>query len=100
VGFQGIATAKTSTATDVDDNNVLTGEYDLVARTDAASGTIVGRGTFNSVPTAAGTMTIKDDILASTAIDTTAAQDITVSAVESEAIALARDRLFTPDPGP
>lgn len=100
VRFQGIATATNSTdtltiklyigglsgtalismaATDVADNNVFTGEYELVVRTTGASGTIVGVGTFKSIPAAEGTMTIKDDILASTAIDTTAAQVVAVS---------------------
>lgn len=101
VRFQGIATATNSTdtltivlyigglagtalismaATDVADNNVFTGEYTLVIRTAGASGTMVGVGTYKSIPAAEGTMTIKDDILASTTIDTTAAQVIGVSA--------------------
>lgn len=61
-------------ATDVADNNVWQGEYELIVRTVGASGTIVGCGTYKSVPAAEGTMTIKDDILASTALDTTVAQ--------------------------
>jgi hypothetical protein len=72
-------------ATDVADNNVFSGEYVLVVRTDGASGTIVGCGTFKSVPAAEGTATYKDDILASTAIDTTAAQKIAVAATWSAA---------------
>jgi len=100
VRFGGIATATNSTdtlavklyigglsgtalisipATDVADNNVFTGEYEIAVRTIGSTGTIVGQGTFKSVPAAEGTMTIKDDILASTTLDTTAAQDITVS---------------------
>lgn len=67
------------TATDVADNNVFTGEYEIAIRTIGASGTMVGQGTFKSIPAAEGTMTIKDDILASTAIDTTADQVIAVS---------------------
>jgi hypothetical protein len=66
-------------ATDVADNNVFQGEYELAVRTIGASGTIVGVGTYKSIPAAEGTMTIKDDILASTAIDTTVDQDVTVS---------------------
>lgn len=106
--FQGIATATNSTdtlavklyiggltgtalisiaATDVADNNVFQGEYELIIRTIGASGTMVGCGTFKSIPAAEGTMTIKDDILASTAIDTTAAQVIGVSATWSVASA-------------
>ena len=106
--FQGIATATNSTdtlavklyiggltgtalisipATDVADSNVFQGEYELIIRTIGASGTMVGCGTFKSIPAAEGTMTIKDDILASTAIDTTAAQVIGVSATWSVASA-------------
>jgi len=100
IRYQGIATATNSTdtlavklyigglsgtalishaATDVANNDVFSGEYELTVRTIGASGTIVGCGTYKSVPAAEGTATYKDDILASTAIDTTAAQDITVS---------------------
>lgn len=106
IKFQGIATATNSTdtltiklyiggtsgtalismaATDVADNNVFTGEYELIVRTVGASGTIVGVGTYKSIPAAEGTMTIKDDILASTTIDTTASKDICVSATWSVA---------------
>lgn len=101
IRFQGIATATNSTdtltivlyiggltgtalismaATDVANNNVFTGEYELIIRTIGASGTMVGVGTYKSIPAAEGTMTIKDDILASTAIDTTVAQVVGVSA--------------------
>lgn len=104
IRFQGIATATNSTdtltiklyiggktgtalismaATDVANNDVFTGEYELIVRSDGASGTIVGVGTYKSIPAAEGTMTIKDDILASTAIDTTAAQRLCVSATWS-----------------
>lgn len=100
VRFQGIATATNGAdtlavklyiggltgtalisipATDATNNDVFTGEYELIVRTVGASGTIVGVGTFKSVPGAEGTMTIKDDILASTAIDTTVAQVVAVS---------------------
>lgn len=106
IRFQGIATATNSTdtltiklyiggtsgtaliaeaATDVADNNVFQGEYELIVRTVGASGTIVGVGTYKSVPAAEGTMTIKDDILASTTIDTTSSKDISVSATWSVA---------------
>lgn len=74
-------------ATDVADNNVVSGEYEVILRTVGASGTMVGCGTYKSVPAAEGTMTIKDDILASTAINTTAAQVIGVSATWSVASA-------------
>lgn len=106
IKWQGIATATNSTdtlaikvyiggasgtllfthaATDVANNNVFLGEYELIVRTAGASGTIVGFGTGKSVPAAEGTATYKDDILASTAIDTTAAQVIGVSATWSVA---------------
>lgn len=74
-------------ATDVADNNVVSGEYELIIRTIGSSGTMVGVGTYKSVPAAEGTMTIKDDILASTAIDTTASQAITVAGTWSNASA-------------
>lgn len=106
IKYQGIATATNSTdtlaiklyigglsgtvlishaATDVANNDVFMGEYDLIVRTVGASGTMVGRGTYKSVPAAEGTMTIKDDILASTAIDTTTSKVISVSATWSVA---------------
>lgn len=108
IRFQGIATATNSTdtlaiklyigglagtalismaATDVANNDVFTGEYELVVRTVGATGTIVGVGTFKSIPAAEGTATYKDDILASTTIDTTAAKVIGVSATWSVASA-------------
>lgn len=69
----------TVAATDATANDIVTGEYELAIRTIGSSGTMVGVGTFKSIPAAEGTMTIKDDILASTAIDTTASQDICVT---------------------
>lgn len=77
----------THAATDVADNNVFMGQYKLIVRTVGASGTIVGFGWGKSVPAAEGTATFKDDILASTTIDTTAAQSIAVSAQWSVASA-------------
>lgn len=108
IRFQGIASATNSTdtlaiklyiggltgtvllslaATDVADNNVFSGEYELILRTVGASGTIVGCGTCKNVPAAEGTASYRDDILASTAIDTTAAKVIGVSATWSVASA-------------
>ena len=104
VRYQGIATTTNSTdtlaiklyiggtggtnlishaATDVADSNVFQGEYELIIRTIGSSGTMVGCGTYKSVPAAEGTMTIKDDILASTTIDTTVDQKVSVSATWS-----------------
>lgn len=108
IDWQGIATATNSTdtltikvyiggtsgtllfthaATDVADNNVFFGTYGLIIRTIGSSGTVIGRGFGKSVPAAEGTATFKDDILASTTIDTTAAQQIAVSATWSVASA-------------
>jgi hypothetical protein len=107
VKFQGIATATNSTdtllvklyigglsgtvllagtATDVANNNVFAGEFTLVVRTAGASGTVVGYGTHTEVPAASGTA-VHDvtEILASTAIDTTAAQVVGVGATWSVA---------------
>lgn len=77
----------THAATDVANNNVFMGEYGLIVRTVGASGTVVGFGTGKSVPAAEGTATYKDDILASTTIDTTAVQQVAVSATWSVASA-------------
>lgn len=114
IRFQGIATATDSTdtltiklyfgglagtalislaATDVADNNVFTGEYELIVRTIGASGTMIGVGTYKSIPAAEGTMTVKDDILASTTVDTTVANVIGVGADWSVAAAANSCRL-------
>jgi hypothetical protein len=106
IRYQGIATATNSTdtlaiklyiggltgtalishaATDVANNDVFSGEMTLVVRDIGATGHIVGMGTYKSVPAAEGTITVKDKVLASTAIDTTAAQQIGVSATWSVA---------------
>lgn len=85
-GLSGTALL-TGTATDVADNNVFWGEYELAIRTVGSSGTMVGVGLVKKAPAAEGTVTISDDILASTTIDTTADQDITVSGTWSVASA-------------
>ena len=74
-------------ATDVANNDVFTGEYELNIRTIGSSGTMTGNGVFKSIPTAEGTMTSKDDILASTTVNTTVAQYIGVTAAWSVASA-------------
>ena len=100
VRFAGIVTAANSTDTltvrlrlgglsgtvligmaaqDVSANDVFTGEYELAVRSVGAAGTVVGVGTFKSVPAAEGTMTVKDDILPATALDTTVDQVIAVT---------------------
>lgn len=104
IRFQGIVTAQNSTDTlalklyiggltgtvlmteaaqDVGTNDVFDGEFEIVVRTNGATGTIVGTGTCKSVAAGAGTATYKDAILASTAIDTTAAQVVGLSATWS-----------------
>lgn len=101
IRFQGIATATngtdeltiklyiggltgtallTGTATDVADNNIFCGEFTLVVRTAGATGTCVGFGSHALVPAAAGTAAPIYGILASTTIDTTAAQVVGVGA--------------------
>lgn len=61
----------TGTATDVANNNIFCGEFDLICRTDGASGTMVGFGSHSDVPAASGTASPVYEILASTAINTT-----------------------------
>lgn len=70
----------THAATDVANNDVFSGEYNLVVRTIGSSGTVVGFGAGKSIAAAEGTATYKDDILASTTLDTTASKAIAVSA--------------------
>lgn len=103
IRYQGIATATNSTdtlalklyigglsgtalisasAVDVADNNVFLGEFEIAVRTVGAAGTIVGVGVYKTTA-AIGTMTAKDAVLASTAIDTTVDQVIGVSATWS-----------------
>lgn len=71
----------TGTATDVADNDIFAGEFELIIRTAGGSGTMVGVGTHTEVPAASGTA-VQDitEILASTTIDTTADQVIGVGA--------------------
>lgn len=109
VRFQGIATATNGTdtllvrlrigglagtvllagtATDVANNAIFAGSWEGIVRTIGASGTIVGYGTHTEVPAASGTA-VHDitEILASTAIDTTAAQVVNATATWSVASA-------------
>lgn len=78
-GLSGTALL-TGTATDVADNNIFCGEFELVCRTDGASGTFVGFGSHADVPAASGTAVPVYETKGSTAIDTTAAQVIAVGA--------------------
>jgi len=105
IAFQGIATATnstdtlavklyiggltgtallTGTATDVANNAIFAGTFKAVVRTIGASGTLVGFGMHTDVPAASGTATgAVTEIVASTTIDTTAAQVVGVSATWS-----------------
>ena len=69
----------THTATDVANNNIFLGEFNLIIRSVGASGTVVGWGWGKNVPAAEGTIAVRDDVLASTTIDTTVAQVIGVT---------------------
>lgn len=75
-------------------NEVFTGEYELAIRTIGSAGTMVGVGLFKKVPNTegAGTSSV-DDILASTAIDTTVDQIVTVGCVYGAASASNSSRL-------
>lgn len=107
VYFQGIATATnssdtlavklyiggiggtaliTSAAVDVSDNNLFFGTTNIIVRTAGSSGTMVAHG-FYKTTAAEGTATIKDDVLASTALDTTVDKAITVAGTWSVASA-------------
>lgn len=77
----------THAATDVANDNVFQGEYELIFRTVGSSGTVVGCGWGKSVTAAEATATFKDDILASTAVDTTASLVLGISAQWSVASA-------------
>ncbi len=78
----------TGTATDVANSNIFAGEATIVVRTIGASGTFVAVGTHTDVPAASGTASHAiTEITASTAIDTTATQQIAVSATWSVASA-------------
>lgn len=73
-------------AVDVADNNTFSGEAVVVIRTAGASGTLVADAKYKTTA-AEGTATIKDDITASTTIDTTVAQYVGVSGTWSVASA-------------
>jgi hypothetical protein len=77
----GGTTVIATTALDVANGDLGYIEADIVIRTVGASGTLVGTGVWNTgVP---GTATTRAFLLASTAIDTTATQAITVSSTWS-----------------
>jgi hypothetical protein len=72
-------------ATDCSDGFVVSGEYELTVIDAGTGGHIKGQGTYKSIPAAEGTMTIKDDILASTSINTQAVQYIFCTATNNAA---------------
>jgi hypothetical protein len=107
IRFQGIATSTNSTDTlaiklyiggltgtallslaarDVANNDIFVGEFEIVIRTVGASGAFVGVGSSTASPNAAATALLSE-FIGSTAIDTTAAQDVVVSATWSVASA-------------
>ena len=74
-------------ATDVADDDSWLFQCELVIRTVGATGTFVGNGFHTLVPGAAGTPETRHAIIASTAINTTVAQEIGVTADWSAASA-------------
>lgn len=76
-GLSGTAVI-TQAAIDVANNDTFGGWADIVIRTVGAAGTFVASAWYKTTA-AEGTATMKDDITASTAIDTTASQAITLS---------------------
>lgn len=85
----------TSTATAGGVGLTFWGEYEIVVRTIGATGTMAGNGVFKKVPAAEATLTVVDDILASTTIDTTADQTIAVGLVYGASSASNSCRLDT-----
>lgn len=79
IGGIGGTALITAAATDAANSDTFTGEFQLHVRTAGTTGTCVGVGTFK-VSSAEGTMTIKDDILASTTLNTTTTQVVGVAA--------------------
>lgn len=80
IGGTGGTALLTGTATDVADNNIFAGQFDIIIRTNGSSGTFVGFGSHTKVPAASNTATLVVATIGSTTIDTTADQDVVVSA--------------------
>lgn len=81
-GLSGTA-LQTSSATDAADNDMFAGTENIIIRTAGASGTLVASGSFTKVEAATAVATRVDVFTASTAVDTTAAQVLGVSATWS-----------------
>lgn len=80
IGGSGGTALITSATAVLATNATFTGESELVCRTAGATGTFVAFGTYKQ-SSAEGTMTVKDDYVASTTINTTTTQDIAVTGV-------------------
>lgn len=78
IGGSGGAALITSAAAQLATNATFTGETTLVCRTAGTTGTFAAFGTYKQ-SSAEGTMTVKDDIVRSTAINTTANQAVVVT---------------------
>lgn len=76
-GSSGTALITSATAV-LATNGTFTGETELICRTAGATGTAISFGTYKQ-SSAEGTMTVKDDYVASTTINTTAAQSVCVT---------------------
>lgn len=92
IGGSGGTALLSAAATDAANNDTFQMEGTLVCRTAGTTGTFVATGTLK-VSSAEGTMTVKDDIQASTTINTQANQAIAVTATWSVANATNTCRL-------
>jgi hypothetical protein len=79
IGGSGGTAILTAANTDAADNDTFQMEATIVCRTAGTTGTMVATGTYK-VSSAEGTMTVKDDILASSTINTTTNQVLCVTA--------------------
>lgn len=75
IGGTGGTAIITSAAAQLATNATFTGEAELICRTAGATGTFISFGTYKQ-SSAEGTMTVKDDYVASTTINTQAAQSV------------------------
>lgn len=84
IGGSGGTALVSAAATDATNNDTFQAEFTLVCRTAGTTGTFVSTGSYK-VTSAEGTYTIKDDITASTTINTTANQAVVVTGTWSVA---------------
>lgn len=92
IGGSGGTALISAAATDAANNDTFQMEAVVICRTAGATGTFVSTGTYK-VSSAEGTMTVKDDITASTTIDTTNNKAVTVTATWNAANATNTCRL-------